>query len=413
MTAMLFGFPPRATDSLAELPPEVSWRVGSAEDLARSGEDGLWVVHGAAVNDFRALRGDRAVAAVVWAPREGAGPPADWWEDFHALFREGNAEDARSLARCARCPAALRASEAVEEIPSDWFLGLSGPPSEAELQRLPEEFLRDHGPLLGDPDCRAEVLSRLRDRSTAVRLHLFPHPETVSDWLAGKDVPGLDKLAARSAYFRALVRGQAEVLLDAGLADEPILTARLASLGIGPLRHPEERETTERAPSARSWTVNVSAWLETATSAAADAVAAFADAVVRALVGEVGLVLELSESRGLGSAAEEASPPEDASAEAAEFLRDNLYAQFRAPEDRTVLLTWTEDGLAVRISGPGINSSPRLRFLRDSEEVLSISGQLETESPFLDGERTALVLIEPRDLAQIEAARATHLEIVF
>jgi hypothetical protein len=422
---ILYGFPPGAGGQTAAALPGVPWRFGSDTDFGDpAAADTLWVVHADAVADFRARRGGRTLLAVVWVPRAGAEPPPDWWEDFGAVIGEGDPDGERSLVRHARCPAALRAGEAVEDVAADWFLAQAGPPSEADLERLPDWFLRDHGALLqSDPDCRAEVLSRLQCRAAALRAHLFPPAGVVSGWLAGADVPGIEQLAGRSPYFRLLVREQAEILLDAGLVDAPVLGARLASLGVDPPRPasppptPSTPAPTGPGASARAlrrWMLDLAEWLA-ALPSAVGSVTDFADALTQAAVRQAALVPELGGTRGILRAGEPTAPttPEQTAAAAVAFFRQNHMIRFRtADRTATLLLARTGAGLEVRVRSPGMVTPPRLLFVHDGGEVLTVPGRLEDSAPSAGGP-TGLVTIEPQHLRQVVAAGATQLEIIF
>jgi hypothetical protein len=353
------------------------------------------------VTDFREKRGNLALRAVIWQLKDGPDPPDDWWEDFHAVLHQGNEEDARFLVCCARCPAALPAIEAVNDIENNWFLALAAPPTDEDLTRLPAEFQKQHAEALQHPDGRAEVLFRVRQHFASLQLHLFPSSQEIADWFAGADVPAVARLAAVSPYFRSLVREQAELWLDANLSDLSTLRAKLKSVGV-------------EAPRPAPWTAPLRGW-----GSLADSLQGFAEALVRALVGGAVLRLQVAGTRGTPTEGHSASADErPADERAVEVLRRKMVVDLKAADARTLKITLAGDELALRIPMPDASALPRARFLRAGTELLSLPGTIEEEDD-PDTEPTALIVVRLDDLrasgvlSAVPSAEPIHLEIIF
>ncbi len=406
MSVVFFGFVP---GERPDLPLHSKWREASAADTFPSGaQELLLVVHLRSVAEFVAWRGEATALAVVWVPK-GESEPDDFWEDFFAIIREGHPEDEESFRRYVLCPRALVAGEAVQDIPAEWFVERSGPPRESDIAKLPECFTDQHAAVLADTQGRAEVIERLRDRSSDVCRHFFPRPEAITAWLRGAESPEILAMAKRSPFFRSLIREQSEILIDANLLPPDKAADRLCTFGIDPPRLVEESEV---APSlVATAAVRFLGAATIAVRDVADRIADFAANVVADLIGQ-GMLVRVA-VRGSGH-----SPVRSGGAGTTPSVQDAIIQAKNRLKDGPVILSIStfDAGVQLRFSLVGdrleirvldsINAMPpRMRFLKSNMELF-----------FIDPEQDKsgwLFRVNAEDLHRAEAAGATQLEFYY
>jgi hypothetical protein len=403
MSVLLFGF---SAGERPPLPPNCEGRdVIDADPFPVGVKQLLFVVHHRHAAKFVSWRGGAPALAVLWVPQSER-ELDDFWEDFEAIFHGGYSEDEKSFQRCMNCPQALVAGEAVQDIPAQWFVERSGPPNESDISKLPRSFRDQQASVLADPHGRAEVIERLRDRSSDVCRHFFPRPDAITAWLGGADSPEIPVMAMRSPFFRSLIREQTEILIDAKLLEPGEAKLRLEGIGVEPPRLINESGEPVLVDHF-VWTTVLNDLGNAAASSArdlADQIAGFAEELVRHLVGEKGLT-PMTGVRG--SEKKTRSTPDDPAERAVERLRTQETLTLSTP-NTDVHLRFSLEGEELQfrvLFSDNIVRPPRMRFLKSDAELF-----------FVDPEPCAggfLFRINAEILKRAEAAGAIQLEIYY
>jgi len=241
-TLKLFGFTAEEQQSLSQQAPTSRWEPGRREELGAPRPDGeVWLVRVDAAEEFlNAVFPPPAVPrppspppAVLWVPRgQEPLPLDDWWEGFSVQLRGASEADMAFLKKIARCGRVLAWGERVEDLPTEWFAGLTGSPRLLTVPDLPfNEEEKAH--LERCPDCREEAIERLQGRAERRWTMLCPTVEEIAAWLEEEaKKPRLEEHVRGCALCRETVKRQAFLWEGAELLTSEQVDAKLAAVGL-------------------------------------------------------------------------------------------------------------------------------------------------------------------------------------